>query len=511
MRQRIVGAIGISCEPRLLIADEPTTSLDLTIQAQYLNLLRDLQKEHGLALIFITHNLGIVAKMCDQLAVMYAGRIVESGPVSRIFNAPAHPYTRALLNSIPRMSDIDQRLTAIEGQPPDLSALPPGCSFAPRCPQRVRPLPRAGAAGVRAGRRAGSRGAGSRRRRADAGSGRPDPRSRASPGVGGVVMRRPRSGSGAAPSTSRRKKRHVRRRRAAAWCGPWTASRSRSSAARRSGSSANRAAARPPRPSSSWAWKSRPAASMRFEGQRSAGRSTPPGGASYRNSVQAVFQDPFASLNPRMRVGAIIAEPLITHESPPAGRSRKRVLELLDLVGLPARAGRSVSARILGRAAAAHRHRPGARSQPEADRARRAGLGAGRVDPRADPEPAARSAGAARRVLSVHRARPGRGGAYEPHDRGHVPRQDRRDRRGLPLARAPKHPYTAALFSAALPSHPDERREEIILPGEVPSPLNPPSGCRFHPRCPQAMPRCSTGRAGAARSGRPHRLLPPLR
>ena len=83
MRQRIVGAIGISCEPRLLIADEPTTSLDLTIQAQYLNLLRELQREHGLALIFITHNLGIVAKMCDQLAVMYAGRVVEAGPVSR--------------------------------------------------------------------------------------------------------------------------------------------------------------------------------------------------------------------------------------------------------------------------------------------------------------------------------------------------------------------------------------------------------------------------------------------
>jgi len=135
MRQRIVGAIGISCEPRLLIADEPTTSLDLTIQAQYLALLRDLQREHGLALIFITHNLGIVAKMCDQLAVMYAGRVVESGPVSQIFNNPTHPYTEALLNSIPRMTDNRHRLTAIEGQPPDLSALPQGCSFAPRCPE----------------------------------------------------------------------------------------------------------------------------------------------------------------------------------------------------------------------------------------------------------------------------------------------------------------------------------------------------------------------------------------
>jgi oligopeptide/dipeptide ABC transporter ATP-binding protein len=135
MRQRIVGAIGISCEPRLLIADEPTTSLDLTIQAQYLNLLRELQQAHGLALIFITHNLGIVAKMCDQLAVMYAGQVVEVGPVRQIFDSPAHPYTQALLNSIPRLSDNRRRLSAIDGQPPDLGQMPAGCAFAPRCSQ----------------------------------------------------------------------------------------------------------------------------------------------------------------------------------------------------------------------------------------------------------------------------------------------------------------------------------------------------------------------------------------
>ena len=134
MRQRIVGAIAISCEPRVLIADEPTTSLDLTIQAQYLKLLRDLQRSHNLALIFITHNLGIVAKMCDQVAVMYAGRLVEQGPVKQIYNTPAHPYTRALLESIPRVGDNRKRLTAIDGQPPDPSAPPPGCAFHPRCP-----------------------------------------------------------------------------------------------------------------------------------------------------------------------------------------------------------------------------------------------------------------------------------------------------------------------------------------------------------------------------------------
>jgi oligopeptide/dipeptide ABC transporter ATP-binding protein len=133
MRQRIVGAIAISCEPRLLIADEPTTSLDVTIQAQYLALLRELQRAHGLALIFITHNLGIVAKMCDAVAVMYAGRLVESGSVRQIFNAPAHPYTKALIESIPRLGDATARLTAIDGKPPDPSALPSGCAFHPRC------------------------------------------------------------------------------------------------------------------------------------------------------------------------------------------------------------------------------------------------------------------------------------------------------------------------------------------------------------------------------------------
>jgi oligopeptide/dipeptide ABC transporter ATP-binding protein len=137
MRQRVVGAIAIACGPRLLIADEPTTSLDVTIQAQYLKLLRDIQREHGLAMIFITHNLGIVARMCDHVAVMYAGRLVEAGPVRTIFDAPAHPYTRALIESIPRFGDTAGRLTAIEGQPPDPAALPPGCAFHPRCPLAI--------------------------------------------------------------------------------------------------------------------------------------------------------------------------------------------------------------------------------------------------------------------------------------------------------------------------------------------------------------------------------------
>lgn len=135
MRQRVVGAIALSCEPRLLIADEPTTSLDVTTQAQYLRLLKDIQARSRVGMIFITHDLGIAAKMCDRVAVMYAGKIVEEANVRRIFGEPAHPYTVALMKSLPKLECKTDRLFSIEGQPPTLHNLPPGCSFAPRCPE----------------------------------------------------------------------------------------------------------------------------------------------------------------------------------------------------------------------------------------------------------------------------------------------------------------------------------------------------------------------------------------
>src|SRR5256712_3745218 len=134
MKQRVVGAIAISCEPGVIIADEPTTSLDVTIQAQYLRLLREIQEETGLSIIFITHDFGIVAKMCDRVMVMYAGRAVETGSVRDIFNHPSHPYTQALLNSVPKLEERTTRLYSIEGQPPALWNLPSGCRFAARCP-----------------------------------------------------------------------------------------------------------------------------------------------------------------------------------------------------------------------------------------------------------------------------------------------------------------------------------------------------------------------------------------
>ncbi len=134
MRQRVVGAIGISSKPSVIIADEPTTSLDVTIQAAYLRLLRQIQQEEGVGIIFITHDFGIVAKMCDRVAVMYAGRVVEMADVRTIFNNPLHEYTKALITSVPKLEEKTGRLPQIEGQPPLLYNLPPGDAFAPRTP-----------------------------------------------------------------------------------------------------------------------------------------------------------------------------------------------------------------------------------------------------------------------------------------------------------------------------------------------------------------------------------------
>jgi oligopeptide/dipeptide ABC transporter ATP-binding protein len=138
MRQRGMIAMGLSNEPQLLIADEPTTALDVTVQAQIIELLRDLNRELGTAIILITHNLAVVASLCSRIVVMYAGKVVEQGPTRQIFKSPQHPYTWSLLRSIPRLDAKEHdKLLAISGMPPDLANLPPGCKFHPRCKFRV--------------------------------------------------------------------------------------------------------------------------------------------------------------------------------------------------------------------------------------------------------------------------------------------------------------------------------------------------------------------------------------
>ncbi|MFD7862339.1 ABC transporter ATP-binding protein [Streptomyces sp. NPDC057682] len=134
MRQRIMIAMALALEPSLIIADEPTTALDVTVQAQVMDLLAELQRELNMGLILITHDLGVVADVADKIAVMYAGRIVETSPVHEIYKAPAHPYTKGLLRSIPRLDQKGQELYAIKGLPPNLLHIPPGCAFNPRCP-----------------------------------------------------------------------------------------------------------------------------------------------------------------------------------------------------------------------------------------------------------------------------------------------------------------------------------------------------------------------------------------
>ena len=136
MQQRALIAIALVCEPALLLADEPTTALDVTIQAQILDLMRRINQDHGTSIILVTHDLGLAAEFCDTIAVMYAGRIVEQGPVDDVVTYPQHPYTQGLLNCRPRIAERDQRVEPIPGNVPDLADLPPGCTFAPRCPRR---------------------------------------------------------------------------------------------------------------------------------------------------------------------------------------------------------------------------------------------------------------------------------------------------------------------------------------------------------------------------------------
>ena len=230
---------------------------------------------------------------------------------------------------------------------------------------------------------------------------------------------------------------------------------------------------------------------MRFEGQDLQELDTA-GRREYRKSVQAVFQDPYASLNPRMRISAIISEPLTTNEQVTASVVRERVQELLDLVGLPPRAADLFP----------HEFSGGQRQRIAIARALA-------LNPKLivlDEPVSALDVSIRAQILNLLRdlqARLGVSYLFIAHDLAAVAHMSHtiavmylgkivETGEAKPLARNPKHPYTEALFSAALPSHPDERREEIILPGEVPSPINPPSGCRFHPRCPRAIDKCRT-------------------
>ena len=203
--------------------------------------------------------------------------------------------------------------------------------------------------------------------------------------------------------------------------------------------------------------------------------------------MMMIFQDPYASLNPRKRVGFIVGESLQIGKMGTASEIKRRVQELLEVVGPQPRALQPLSARVLGRAAPADRDRPRPRGEPEADRRRRARLGARRLRPGADPQPAQGSPVGVRAHLHLHRARPQRRSLHLGSRDGDVPRKGGGGRTAAQLYSEPQHPYSGALLSAVPIANPrvGRSRKAVVLEGDVPNPINPPSGCRFHPRCPR--------------------------
>ena len=316
MRQRVMIAMALACHPALLIADEPTTALDVTIQAQILQLIRKLQAEMGMSVLFITHNLGVVAQVADRVAVMYAGRIVEQGDVAAVFASPLHPYTRALLRSVPRVEgggrDPARRLLSIPGQVPSPSALPPGCSYAPRCPLADDNVPRRDAADLR----------GARRDTMSAASTGRSAMSTALVEATDLTVRFP-IGRRAAASRQHAMLRAVDRLSLSIAPGEVVGLVGESGSGK---TTAGRAILRLLEPTGG---------SIRFEGADIT-HLDKPALRPLRRRMQMIFQDPYSSLNPRLKVRDIIEEAFVIHGIGTRRDRHERAVELLDRVGLPA-------------------------------------------------------------------------------------------------------------------------------------------------------------------------------
>ncbi|MDE0138739.1 MAG: ABC transporter ATP-binding protein [bacterium] len=488
MRQRAMIAMALACEPKLLIADEPTTALDVTVQAQIVDLVREVQDEYRLAVVWITHDLGVVAEIADRVAVMYAGRIAETGPAHEIYRSTRHPYTSGLLRSIPRLDrPVTTRLAEIPGSPLRVAEELRGCPFDARCPlagegcsealpelEEVGPG-RHGSACIHHHQMGDP---------SDLWSEGSVPGEQAVPGQGGDVVASVRRlrvhfpvvrGLGRSRSGVIRAvdgvDLDVRRGRTLgvvgeSGCGKTTLGR------------ALVALVRPT------------AGTIEIDG-----KPIDPRSGRHRRTVQMIFQDPFSAMNPGMRVGDVIAEPLRIHRLGTPEEIRERVSELLTQVGLPTDAGRRHP----------HEFSGGQRQRIAVARALAA-----------DPEVIVCDEPVSSLDVSVQaqvvnlladiQAATGMALVFIAHDLavvrhvshevavmylGEIVERAPRDQ----LYREPLHPYTKALL-AAVPapepgvSHPGTRTR---LVGDLPSPADPPAGCRFHTRCPVAVEGlCST-------------------
>ena len=481
MKQRVMIAIALAGEPDLLIADEPTTALDVTVQAQILDLLAQLQRERGMGMLLITHDLGVVAKMAHRIGVMYAGELVEVASREEFFSRPQHPYTQALFAALPEVSRRGMALTTIPGQVPSLAAMPAGCRFADRC-AHVMPVCRESA---------------------------PDWRSVAAShalrchwsGSAAAVADTPRLGLGdlmpeMAPFLSvadlkvhfpirrgilQRTVGHVRAVDGvslAISAGRTLALVGESGCGKTTVGKALLQLVKPT------------AGSVRLGGSELVGMQGKRLRAARRH-MQMVFQDPFASLNPRLRVGEIIAEGMsaLGLESDGAARGRA-VAALLKQVGLPDEAA--------GRYP--HEFSGGQRQRIAIARALA-------VQPElliCDEPTSALDVSVQAQILNLLKKLQEELGVaylfithnfavveYLANDVA-VMYLGRIVERGSAeeVLRSPKHPYTQALLSAVPVPRLDAHSAAIRLPGETPSPANPPAGCHFHPRCPQAMDIC---------------------
>jgi len=494
MRQRVMIAIALACNPKLIIADEPTTALDVTIQAQILQLMKNLSRDLGIALVVITHNLGIVARYADRVNVMYAARMAEQGSAADVFAQPLHPYTAGLLRSVPRLDQPrGRKLETIEGLPPNLLDPPPGCRFAPRCAakigrceQDVPPLAEVTAHRYSACFRA---------------------KEMAQVGPAGLGLQ------SASAETAVRKKLDKERPllQARELCTYFDVS---------TGLKPLKHTHLEVRAVDGLSFQVFRGETVGLVGESGCGKTTVgrtllrleqttageivydgvdvtrvEGQAlkDYRRKIQVIFQDPYSSLNPRMTVGEIIAEPMLVHHLvPDREAARGRVAELLTQVGL------------FDYMAERYPHELSGGQRQRVGIARALAMQPSFIV--CDEPVSALDVSIQAQIINLLEELQQKFGLtylFIAHDLAVVRHISDRvivmylgkvmeiaDRDSLYAD--PLHPYTRALLDAVPIPDPEleARREHRVLSGEVPSPLNPPRGCVFHTRCPMASEEC---------------------